>query len=308
MTQDLPVNYLLPDETNKARGLELIKQGKVCAIALAGGHGSRLGYDAPKGCFPITKDGKSLYQLLAEKVPPECFLGIMTSDATHEKTVEHFEKANFFGLDKVFFFKQGNLPLQDEEGNVLSAEAPNGNGAIFWHLQASGYLELLQDVEQITLFPIDNALADPFQPNLVGVTSLHNNDVTVVAVARENQEEQVGVLVQRDKKLKVIEYSEGSLDYEKYPLANISYFSFSLPFINQILKHPLTDLPLHKAKKKIPPNDAFFYKSEYFIFDLLDYAEKAEVLLLERNKYFAPLKNKTGPQSIVTVQAVLKKR
>lgn len=332
MTHDFPVNYrplhtfFTPDDQYYEPGIKIVSQGKVGAIVLAGGHGSRLGYNAPKGCFPVF-EGKSLYQLLAEKVLTAStrygrtlYLGIMTSDATHQKTIEHFEKAHYFGLQKeqVCFFQQQNLPLQDEEGNTLSDTAPDGNGALFWHFAASGNLASWQadGIEHITVCTVDNALADPFQPHLIGLHTLHGNEATVVGIKRENPQEQVGVLVEQHSRLAVVEYSEmpdsQRLAFDargvlKYPLANISYFAFSMAFINMMLKNPSSKLPLHKAKKMvaIAGKEVPCYKSEYFIFDLLAYCTKAEVLLLPREKFFAPLKNKTGPQSIETVQEAL---
>ncbi len=329
MMQDFAVNYkplqkyFLPEAVFSDHGKKILKMGKIGAIVLAGGHGSRLGYDAPKGCFPVLN--KSLYQRLAEKVAhastvygQDFHLAIMTSDATHRASVEHFEKAQYFGLKKeqVVFFQQQNLPLQDESGKDVSLTAPDGNGKVFWHFAQSGHLDAWQNygIEHITVFTIDNALVDPFEPHLVGMHDQHKNDVSVVGIVRDSPEEHVGVIVEQDAKLAVIEYSEmpdsqrlafDAAGHLKYPLANISYFAFSLAFVNKILKK---DLPIHKAKKKVRSGleDAYFYKSEYFIFDLLTYSDKAEVLLLPREDFFAPLKNKTGPQSIVTVEAALK--
>lgn len=334
MTQDFPASYkplhtfFTPDNQYFEQGIKILKQGKVGAIVLAGGHGSRLGYNAPKGCFPVF-EGKSLYQLLAQKVHTTStrygcnfHLGIMTSDATHQQTIKHFEEAHYFGLQKeqVCFFQQQNLPLQDEGSNTLSHTAPDGNGALFWHFAASGHMALWQasGIEHITVCTVDNALADPFQPHLIGLHTLHYNDATVVGIKRENPQEQVGVLVEQNSRLAVVEYSEMQdeqrLAYDaagqlKFPLANISYFAFSMAFINNMLKHPSTTLPLHKARKMvvIDGKETSCYKSEYFIFDLLTYCTKAEVLMLPREKFFAPLKNKTGPQSIATVQEALRK-
>lgn len=335
MMHDFPASYtplhtfFTPDKPFYEQGMQTLSQGKVGAIVLAGGHGSRLGYNAPKGCFPVF-EGKSLYQLLAEKVHAastryghSLYFGIMTSDATHQKTIEHFEEAHYFGLKKeqVCFFQQQNLPLQDQNGNTLSHTAPDGNGTLFWHFAASGHMALWQarGIEHITVCTVDNALADPFQPHLIGLHTLHGNEATVVGIKREDPQEHVGVLVEQHSRLAVVEYSEmpdsqrlafdaaGEL---KYPLANISYFAFSMAFINKIIKKPSTELPLHKAKKMvtIKGKETPCYKLEYFIFDLLAYCTKAEVLLLPREQFFAPLKNKTGPQSIATVQEALKNK
>ena len=335
MTHEYPVNYkplttfFTPDTSLHKQGVDMLKKGKIAAIVLAGGHGSRLGYNAPKGCFPVYEE-KSLYQLLAEKTHQastlyscDLHLGIMTSDATHQKTIEHFEQANYFGLKKsqACFFQQENLPLEDIFGQVLANSAPDGNGALFWHFANSGHLAKWKSlgIEHVIVFPVDNALADPFQPDLIGLHTAHNNDVSIVGITRETPLEQVGVLVEQGSKIAVIEYSEmpdserlakGPSGELKYPLANISYFAFSMAFMHKMVQMPISMLPLHKAKKKVIIDEVErdCYKSEYFIFDTLSYCQNAEVLLLPREEYFAPLKNKTGPQSIETVRSALKSK
>lgn len=311
MTQESPVSYFSQDPIFFNAGKALIDEGKVAAIVLAGGHGSRLGYNAPKGCFPVGNPPKSLYERLLQKIPSGAFLGIMTSDATDEKTKSFFEESHYFGLKKeqIFFFQQENLPLENSPYT-----APDGNGALFWHLQKSGTLEAWKKagIEYVTVFTIDNALVEPFQPDLIGITALHKNDATVVGIKRENPQEHVGVLVTQNGKLAVVEYSEmpdsERLAYApngmlKYPLANISYFAFSIHFIQKVITHKVTELPLHKARKKI--GNEYFIKSEYFIFDTLVFADKSEILLLPREQFFAPLKNATGPQSPETVNQAL---
>ncbi|MBS0636070.1 MAG: UTP--glucose-1-phosphate uridylyltransferase [Verrucomicrobia bacterium] len=306
MMHDFVVNA--PTQESSQAGKKLVLEGKAAAIILAGGHGSRLGHNAPKGCFEVFED-ISIYQLIAKKVPKGLLIAFMTSDATHAKTVEHFEKANYFGLQKehVFFFQQQNLPLQNEEGTLLPLSAPDGNGALFWHFSASGILKdwEAKGIEQITVSTVDNVLADPFQPDLIGINALHNNDVSVVAIEREDPREHVGMIVSQNGKLAVQEYSEMAdserLAYAadgglKHPLANISYFAFSMPFIKKITNLSPAILPLHRAKKKV--GDDYFYKSEYFIFDLLAYADKAEVLKLSRKEYFQPFKSMSDLESV----------
>ncbi len=310
---------LKPSEEYKKHGKEVVSQKRAGAIILAGGHGSRLGYDAPKGCYPVFGT-KSLFQLFAERTSKDAHLAIMTSDATHKVTIEHFEKAHYFGLQKeqVVFFQQENLPLQDMDGNTVSLTAPDGNGGVFWHFKKSGHLDAWDKlgIEHITVYTVDNALADPFEPHLLGINDLHHNDVTVIGIERDSPEEHVGVLIEKDNKIGCIEYSEmpdserlavTSTGKLKYPVANISYFAFSMNFIKTIIKTPLSSLPLHKAKKKVRHNDKeeYFFKSEYFIFDLLPYSNKTEVLVMPRNTIFAPLKNATGPSSPATVRAAL---
>ncbi len=313
MTKNSPVKHiLLPTEQSKNAGSLLVREEKVAAIVLAGGHGSRFGYHAPKGCYPISPiQKKSIYQLLAERVlntGKRLPLAFMTSDATHEATCKHFEENDYFGLDRelVSFFMQKNLPLRDEAGNLLPETAPDGNGALFWHFDKLHTWEE-KGISHVTVMTIDNVLADPFQLDLIGYNAFHSSDVTVVGIMREDPKEHVGVLLEQEGKLRVIEYSELD-DSEKlatspsgslmYPLANISYFAFSMTFIKKVLTHTPADLPLHQAKKKvkIDGKEITCFKSEYFIFDLLNFTDKAKVLLLPRSDYFAPLKTKESIQ------------
>lgn len=326
MTQDLPdllpLSHFFHEESSLEEiGKKLLKEGKVGSIALAGGHGSRLGYDAPKGCFPISPvHKKSLYQLLAERTLKASLiygfalpLAIMTSDATHDETLAHFEQANYFGLKKeqISFFMQDNLPLCDEAGKDLGISAPNGNGALFWYLARSGLLDawMKNGVQHIVVYTIDNALADPYQLSLIGLNERDKNDVSIVGVEPRSATEQVGLLVERQKKVAVIEYSEIDEATRKKvsTFANISYFAFSVDFVKRCTANPYNTLPLHKAKKRVTVDgkELWAIKNEYFIFDLLEWTNRSEVLLLDRNDFFAPLKNRTGDQSIEMVQKQL---
>ncbi len=306
MTKNSPVKNILRQTSASREAGKAVKAG---AIILAGGHGSRFGYDAPKGCYPISPvDKKSLYELFAMRSKGHT-IAFMTSDATHDATCKHFEDNNYFGLDKenVSFFMQKNLPLKDLEGNSLSITAPDGNGALFWHFDKLEDWEK-KGISHVTVMTVDNVLADPFQLDLIGYNALHDNDMTIACITRENPEEHVGVLVEQDGKLKVVEYTElddserfarlsdGSL---KYPFANISYFAFSLSFIKKIRAHTPQDLPLHLARKKvtIDGREVSCLKSEYFIFDLVNFADKVEALLLPRKDYFSPLKTKSDIQT-----------
>src|SRR5262249_59178831 len=117
----------------------------VAVLVVAGGQGSRLGSDRPKGTFPVGPvSGKSLFQVHAEKVLALSrrsrqaipFL-VMTSPATHDETGADFEENGWFGLprEEIHFFQQGTMPALDlASGKLLMEEpgrlflSPNGHG------------------------------------------------------------------------------------------------------------------------------------------------------------------------------------
>lgn len=312
-----------------AYGKYLLSKGKVGAVVLAGGQGTRLGLDGPKGTFPISPiKKKSLFQILCEKtfacgkqVRHDLQIAFMTSDENHEQTVSFFKEYAFFGLKEtqVHFFQQTNLPLTDEEGNPIMKEdgstlqAADGNGSFFWQFTKSGLYNNWQTlgIEYVTCMVVDNPLIDPFDAEVIGITALHKNSATIQAVEKRDPDENVGLIVEKDKKLAVIEYSEMDASHKNarnaneelmYRVANISFFCFSMIFIQRVAAQKISLFPLHKAKKKSPQLGKYVIKSEYFIFDMLRVSKKTEVILYPRWQRFAPLKNKEGEDSIETVQ------
>lgn len=327
------------DRERRARGMRLVTEGKIALVVLAGGQGSRLRYSGPKGCYPVTLiKRKSLFQLLAEKVKAAGIqvgralqVAIMTSPLNHVETETFFAQHAFFGLTpyQVNFFDQTMWPFLDLNGDLFLespgqiAQGPNGNGSIFQRLVASGIWEKWSQsgIEIVNVVPIDNPLADPFDFELFGTHAQDNCDVTVKATLRRDARENVGVLAQMEGKTTVIEYSEMSAEDKsaadaqgnlKFGIANLSLFSFSMPFIQKI---GAQKLPLHRAKKAVsamtPEGSILFpeapnaWKCEEFIFDALPFAEKIQALLYPRSITFAPLKNLKGEDSIDTVQEAL---
>lgn len=318
-----------------ALGKQFLAQGKVGAIVLAGGQGTRLGVAGPKGCYSISLvQKKSLFQLFAEKtvacgkmVGKELHIAFMTSPENHVETYSFFQKHHFFGLkeNQVHFFQQSTLPLVDEQGSAVIFDdgqpmmAADGNGSLFWNFVQSGLFAKWQKagIEQITTMVIDNPLSDPFDAEIIGMQVLQGNDVTIKAIEKTNPEESVGLIIEKNGHPLVIEYSEISKEEKAarnadgsllYRIANITYFCFSLSFIKKIVALPITQFPLHLAKKMLPGHVKPVIKSEYFIFDILQEAKKVEVILSERKKYFAPLKNLEGNDSPKTVHQALLER
>ncbi len=318
---------------NSTRGEALIRQGKVGCLILAGGQGTRLGFDGPKGSFPVSPiKGKSLFQLFCERTKaasawsghplPLC---IMTSASNHVQTIEFLQKHDYFGLpsSQLFFMEQEVLPLLDDRGHWLLespgkiAEGPDGNGhalRLFFELgiwekwKASG-------IEFLNLIFVDNALADPFDPEFIGFSERTGADAALKAVERLSPDESMGILAKCDGKLKVIEYSEMPSRVSQFPLSSTGMFCISMEFIRYLYQDLNVEFPLHMARKKatvllgtakgLVKEMAQIWKCERFIFDLLDYARTSAVLVCPRDKIYAPLKNAVGEKSVETVKRAL---
>lgn len=221
-------------------GLDAIASNEVCVVILAGGQGTRLGYDGPKGMYSIgLPSNKSLFQLIAERIQKlqqlaaaaskTTFVGsdgvvipcyIMTSPMNDRPTAEYFERNNYFGLDKsnVKFFTQGVLPCLDTNDKIIlqskfeCAMAPDGNGGIYTAIQSCGILNELQTVRRtiqyVHVFSIDNALVRPADPSFLGYCIATNADCGNKVVWKSNAHEQVGVMAQRNGRPCILEYSD----------------------------------------------------------------------------------------------------
>lgn len=313
---------LKPNLEAKKIGQVALAKGKMGTIVLAGGMGTRLHFPYAKGKYPISAvRKKSLFQLIAEKtVAASVLYGVdlnisfMTSPENHKETEEFFKDSNYFGLkkDQITFFEQGEIPFLDEEGNFFESEkgkraqGPDGNGQVFEYFKKAHLLDLWKSkgIEYINLVLIDNPLADPFDPNLLGELILKDLDILLKCVEKENPLEKTGTAVLKEGKLKVVEYSEMDPEEAKnHKYANISLMALKLSFADKLSQ---IKLPLHfhfKAAKKyvngkvIPAKEPVAYKFEAFIFDILDYTNKSDLIVYPREDCFAPLKNQTGPNS-----------
>lgn len=327
--------YQSPNQSFEDKGKELISKGQVGCLVVAGGQGTRLKFDHPKGLFPVTPVlKKSLFQLLSEKVlkasdqaKEKLPLAIMTSSINEEETKQFFKENHFFGMEEkdLDFFTQPNLPVLDNQGSLFLeskckiAKAPDGNGSSLQAFYKSGVFSKWKQrgIRYLLFILIDNPLADPFDKELVGMAADLKSDVTIKCVQRIDPDEKVGVFIQDQDKTKVVEYSEFPKDlYEAkengaflFPYANISYFCFDLNFIESLAN---INLPMHLAFKSVPiysrekeaiiiNKEPFAWKFEKFIFDVLPYA-KVDLLLEERKFCYSPLKNKEGKASLKTVQ------
>lgn len=321
------------------RGKHLLSEGKVGCIIMAGGQGTRLGFNGPKGCFPISLlRKKSLFQIFAEKIQVASIVSkhmlpvaIMTSHGNHDQTIDFFEKQFHFGLskDQVHFFTQEEWPVLNLEGNLFLesseclAMSPNGNGSTLRLFYQSGIWHKWKEkgIDSAYLMTVDNPLADPFDCEIIGMHHRMENEISIKAVKKTKAEEKVGVLAENEGKLQVIEYTELS-DKErtaiengelKYGIANISQFCFDMNFIESVA-HKNDRLPIHCVKKCVkafnPLNNPSSialnaWKFEEYIFDVLAFSEKIYSLVYPREKVFAPLKNLEGEDSIKTVREAL---
>ncbi len=318
---------------HRTLGESLIRQGKVGCLILAGGQGTRLGFDGPKGSFPVSPiKGKSLFQLFCERTKaasswcghslPLC---IITSVLNHFQTLDFLQTHNYFGLppSQLNFIEQEMLPFLDDRGHWLLespgkiAEGPDGNGNALRLFFESGIWEKWKasGIEYLNVIFVDNALADPFDPEFVGMTAHTGVDAALKAVERLSPEEKMGILAECNGKLKVVEYSEMPAAASHFTLSSTGMFCISMEFIRHLYQDIKVELPLHIARKKAPvllgtskgfvQETVQIWKCERFIFDLLDYARSSTVLVCPREKIYAPLKNATGDKSIETVKEAL---
>jgi UDP-N-acetylglucosamine/UDP-N-acetylgalactosamine diphosphorylase len=328
----------------KALGADLISQGKVAAFVVAGGQGTRLGFDGPKGDYPTSPiKNKTLFQLFAEQIkavskkysaPIPWY--IMTSPLNYSQTVDSFEKSDYFGLDKadVIFFQQGTLPNFAFDGKVLLANkgeiatSPDGHGGSLKALHDSGAIEDMKKrgIEQISYFQVDNPLVKAVDPLFIGLHAQANAGMSSKTVIKANPTEKVGNFCLADGKVTVIEYSDladeqanktnpdGSLVFE---LGSIAIHLISRAFVED-LNAGRFSLPIHKAVKKIPclgaagnhvnPTEPNGVKLETFVFDALPLSSESIILETLRSEEFAPVKNATGVDSVEVTKKMMTQR
>lgn len=332
-------------EVNKAQykksGLEAIKAGKVGAVLLAGGQGTRLGSDGPKGKYNIgiTKDVFIFERLIRnlQEVTDQagCFvpLYIMTSDKNNDETIAFFEEKDYFGYPKAYvkFFKQEMAPSVDFDGKLYMEEAdslslsPNGNGGWFYSMVVSGVIEDVKarGVEWLNIFAVDNVLQRIADPVFVGAT-LDSGRVSGAKVVRKaDPHEKVGVLCLEDGRPSIVEYYEmtDEIIHSREANGELSYnFGVILNYLFRVDKlEEIMDakMPVHVVEKKIPyidkegnhikPEEPNGYKFELLVLDMIHLFENCLSFEVVRDYEFAPIKNKTGVDSVESAQALLKK-
>lgn len=322
-------------------GIDAIKAGKIGAVLLAGGQGTRLGSDGPKGKYNIgiTKDIFIFERLIrnlfdvTDKVG--CFvpLYVMTSDKNHDETISFFEEKNYFGYPKDFvkFFKQEMAPSVDFNGKLYMESAdslslsPNGNGGWFYSMSVTGVLEDVKarGVEWLNIFAVDNVLQRIADPVFIGAT-LNSGCVSGAKVVRKaDPHEKVGVLCLEDGKPSIVEYYEmtDEIINSREPNGDLSYnFGVILNYLFRVdkLENIMNEkMPVHVVEKKIPymtengvyvkPETPNGYKFELLVLDMIHLLDNCLSFEVVRDYEFAPIKNKTGVDSVESAQALLKK-
>lgn len=329
-------------EENKSRyrqiGIKAVKEGKVAAVLLAGGQGTRLGTDAPKGTYDIgiTRPVYIFEQLMDHlKETVACCGGyvplfIMTSEKNDAQTRAFFAEHDYFGYPEQFvrFFVQEMAPCVDFEGRLLLeapgrlALSPNGNGGWYASLKRAGADADFPDVEWYNVFGVDNVLQRIADPVFVGATIASGCMSGAKVVCKSRPEEKVGVLCLEDGKPSVIEYYElteemANLRDEKGDLCYLYGVILNYLFNAQMLREiASTRIPVHVVKKKIPylgadgtlikPEKENGYKFESLILDMVKLAGSCLPFEVVREKEFAPIKNLTGVDSVESARLLLK--
>ncbi|MBD5518884.1 MAG: UDPGP type 1 family protein [Lachnospiraceae bacterium] len=313
-------------------GLEAIKAGKVGAVLLAGGMGTRLGSDAPKGVYNIglTKD-VFIFQRLVENLldvvhQAEAWipLYVMTSDKNHDTTVAFFEEKDYFGYnaDYVTFFMQDMAPASDYNGKVYMeaknkmSTSPNGNGGWFLSMVKWGVADKMRKagVEWLNVFAVDNVLQRIADPCFVGATIATDSAVGAKVVAKNAPDEKVGAMCLEDGRPSIVEYydmTQELMDAKNEKGAPAYHFGVILNYlfrVKDLEEIVARKLPLHVVEKKIPylneqgepvkPEEPNGYKFEQLVLDMIHELDSCLPYEVVRNREFAPIKNKTGIDSV----------
>ncbi len=319
-------------------GQAALAKGEVGALIVAGGEGSRLSFDGPKGCFPLGPiSGASLYQLLLEKVVAssrrygvDVPVYVMTSPATHAATVSYLDAADWFGVsaDCRHVFCQGTMPAVDPDGRILLESksrlclSPDGHGGVVSALSQDRLLDSMhsEGVEHLFYCQIDNPAVPLLDLKLIGQHVLSGADVTVLTVEKTDAAERAGTVVSINDRLHVLEYSlisesianacdaDGEL---KFRAANTGIHLFRTDFLMRESRDARA-LPFHPAYKEVAhidergemvePESPNAIKFERFVFDMFPRAEKTMLIPVDREQCFLPLKDasssETSPQAV----------
>ncbi|WP_269543176.1 UDPGP type 1 family protein [Cerasicoccus fimbriatus] len=319
----------------RTKGEEALKAGRVAAFTVAGGQGTRLGYDGPKGTFPVSPVRQAtLFQIFAEKiVAARTRYGatipwfLMTSNLNHEATEAFFKENDFFGLgaDTVHFFKQGLMPAVDLEGKIILsgkseiAMSPDGHGGSLRALVRSGSVEKMKaaGIDIISYFQVDNPLVKFLDPALIGFHLDAQSEMSSKMLPKAYPKEKVGHFCTQRGKTVVVEYSDmpdelveqttdsGEL---RYIAGSIAIHVLDRDFVESMGgNNPDAALPFHRADKKVPaldangepfkPEEPNGVKFEMFVFDALPFAKNPVIIATTREEDFAPVKNAEGVDS-----------
>lgn len=320
-------------------GLEEIRAGKVAAVLLAGGMGTRLGSSDPKGMYNIGVT-RTLYifeqqiQNLLEVVKEAgrwIYLFVMTSEKNHEATVQFLKEHAYFGYqpEYVVFFPQEMAPATDYEGTVYLEEkgriatSPNGNGGWFLSMERNGLLDLVhqEGIEWLNVFAVDNVLQRIADPQFVGAVKKAGVACGAKVIRKNARDERVGVMCLNHGRPSIVEYYEmtdellDAVDEEGerlYQFGVILNYLFREDDLERIVKQ---ELPLHQVEKKIPyidaegnqvnPEKPNGYKYESLVLDMIELLPDCLPYEVVREYEFAPVKNRTGVDSVESARKLL---
>lgn len=340
----LAVMQLPEIEANKeeftSAGIDAIKAGKVGAVLLAGGMGTRLGSDAPKGVYNIglTKEvyifGRLIENLLdvVRLTDTWIHLFIMTSDKNHETTTRFFEEKKYFGYNPEYitFFMQDMAPASDYEGKVYMetkskmSTSPNGNGGWFLSMMKCGVVDKIrkEGIEWLNVFAVDNVLQRIADPCFVGATIRKNCAVGAKVVRKNAPDEKIGVMCLEDGRPSIVEYYElteelmNTKDENGEPAYNFGVILNYLFREKDLEEIVAKKLPLHVVEKKIPylnekgetvkPEEPNGCKFEQLVLDMVYQLDSCLPYEVVRNYEFAPIKNKTGVDSVESARSLCK--
>ena len=322
-----------------AAGEKELSAGRVAALLVAGGQGSRLGYDGPKGCYgigPVTNaplfyfHARKIYARSLRYGAPIPFY-VMTSEANNAATVKCFEDNGYFGLDpkNVFFFTQGMWPGMDKDGRIIMDApghvfmSPDGHGGLLAALKRSGALADMKKrgIKSVFFFQVDNPLVEIADPAFIGYHVMQKSEYSLKLCAKRDPKEKVGVPMKFGDCHRMVEYTEMTDEQcNRRDKSGKLYFLYGSPAIHVfdrsfLEREASKQMPLHLAFKKIPfvdasgkvvkPSEPNGYKFEKFIFDILPNAKVAAFLAFDQKDEFSPVKNAEGGDSPATCKADL---
>ncbi len=326
-------------ESFTATGIEAIRQGKVAAVLLAGGMGTRLGSDNPKGMYNVGLTHELyIFECLinnlmdvVRQADAWIHLFVMTSDKNNDATIAFLQEHDFFGYkaEYVHFFKQEMAAATDYEGKIYLEEkgklstSPNGNGGWFISMKNNGMLDIVHNegIEWLNVFAVDNVLQRIADPCFIGATIQRNCVVGSKVVRKNAPDEKVGVMCLEDDRPSIVEYYEltdelmNAKDEKGDPAYNYGVILNYLFKVQDLEKLMEEKMPLHIVEKKIPyldengepvkPEAPNGYKFESLVLDMIHQMDSCLPFEVVRRKEFAPIKNKTGVDSVESARELL---
>ena len=323
-------------------GEEIIRNNQYAVVTMAGGQGTRLGWKGPKGTYKldIGENGKYIFEILAESMKKSkdlynvfTYWYIMTSKQNNEDTIKFFEENNYFNYPKenIYFFKQGELPVLNEQGKLMLDKngnintAADGHGGVFISMEKEDIIQNMKKrgIKWVFIGPVDNILVKMVDPIFAGICQDKNVLAGGKSIIKGYPEERVGVFCKKDGKPDVIEYTEISKEMSEmknekgelvYSESHINCNLFNINIIEKISKNKL---PYHSAYKKVEylnksgevvkPEKPNAYKFEAFIFDAFKMLDEIAIFRVKREDEFAPIKNAEGIDSPETAIKLYKK-